>query len=231
MKDRFTSSPDDPDIPDIPDIPDAQNAPNTPDTPVAGNDRGSIAEGIIARYYPQGSDAGYVLRRHGMLVAEAALAIARRVAGPDPDRSFMRFIGEAALLHDIGIFRTRAPAIGCTGSHPYVCHGYLGRIILEEHGLPAHALVCERHVGAGLTAADIREMNLPVPVRDMLPQTLAEEIVCFADCFFSKTPAPEGTRHSTEDVIAMLAVYGHEKTARFCGWLDRFGPPPQTSSG
>jgi len=186
----------------------------------------SVAEGIIARYYPRGGLAGNVLRRHGALVAEAALAIARRVSGPDPDRSFIRFIREAALLHDIGIFRTSAPEIGCTGSHPYVCHGYLGRKILEERGLPAHALVCERHVGAGLTAGDIRVMSLPVPIRDMLPQTLEEEIVCFADCFFSKTPPPGGTRHSPEDVIAMLEAYGSEKAERFRRWLDRFGPPP-----
>lgn len=198
----------------------------------AGNDTkvtkvyDNVAEGIIAVYYPRGSVAGNVLRRHSMQVAEAALAVARRVSGPDPDHSFIRFIREAALLHDIGIFRTGARKIGCTGPHPYVCHGYLGRKILEEHGMPAHALVCERHVGAGLTAGDIRELNLPVPVRDMLPQTLEEEIVCFADCFFSKTPAPGGTRHRPEDVIAMLETYGSEKAERFRRWLDRFGPPP-----
>ena len=186
----------------------------------------NVAEGIIACYYPRGGLAGNVLRRHSVLVAEAALAVARRVSDPDPDDSFIRFVQEAALLHDIGIFRTSAPEIGCTGPHPYVCHGYLGRKILEEHGLHAHALVCERHVGAGLTAVDIREMNLPVPVRDMLPQTLAEEIICFADCFYSKTPTPGGTRHSPEDVIAILETYGSEKGERFRRWLDRFGPPP-----
>jgi len=53
------------------------------------------------------------------------------------------FIEEAALLHDIGIFNTNLPKIGCYGRHPYISHGYLGRELLENEGLAAHALVCE----------------------------------------------------------------------------------------
>ncbi len=59
------------------------------------------------------------------------------------------------MLHDIGIFLTNAPHIGCYGDKPYICHGYLGREILDKEGLPGHAMVCERHVGAGLTVTDI----------------------------------------------------------------------------
>jgi uncharacterized protein len=46
-----------------------------------------------------------------------------------------RFIQEAALLHDIGIFLTNAPKIHCFGDYPYICHGYLGAEILRKEGL------------------------------------------------------------------------------------------------
>ena len=61
------------------------------------------------------------------------------------------------MLHDIGIFLTHAPQIGCHGDKPYICHGYLGRELLEKEGFPRHAIVCETHVGVGLTIADIEK--------------------------------------------------------------------------
>ena len=91
------------------------------------------------------------------------------------------------MLHDIGIFMTNAPQLGCYGDKPYICHGYLGRELLEKEGFPKHAIVCETHIGVGLTIADIEKNNFPLPRRDMTPKTLEEQIVCFADNFFRKT--------------------------------------------
>jgi len=71
------------------------------------------------------------------MVAGKALAIARRARRLGPD---LKFIGEAAMLHDIGILVTDQPSLGCYGDKPYICHGYAGREILEKEGLPAHAL-------------------------------------------------------------------------------------------
>lgn len=175
---------------------------------------------LIRMYYRPGTMAYEVLVRHSEAVADAALAAARRVPHLSPD---FEFIKEAAMLHDIGICYANAPEICCFGSFAYICHGYLGRELLEKHGLPDHARVCERHVGAGLYASDIIRQGLPLPVRDMVPETVGEQIICFADSFFSKTPPPEGTRRSVEAVMASLELHGRDKTERFRRWIDIFG--------
>lgn len=175
---------------------------------------------LIRRYYATQSLVFRALVRHSCLVADAAAEIAGRVSDLRPDTGFIR---QAALLHDIGILYTRAPEIGCFGDRDYVCHGYLGRLLLEEHGMPGHALVCERHVGCGLTAADIKAQGLDLPVRDMIPETVEEQIICFADCFFSKTPAPGGTVRSAEEAAAALGRHGKDKEERFRRWLSIFG--------
>ena len=92
------------------------------------------------------------------------------------------------MLHDIGIGLCEAPQLHCSGTEPYLAHGVLGRQLLEKEGLGLHALVCERHTGAGITAEEIREGGLPLPVRDYLPVSLEEKIICVADKFYSKKP-------------------------------------------
>lgn len=180
---------------------------------------GVEARTIIAAEYPPGSRAYDLLTRHGELVAAKALEVAARVAHLRPDTEF---IFQAALLHDIGIRLTSAPELGCNGPHPYICHGYLGREMLERRGLPRHALVCERHVGVGLTTGDIRRQGLPLPLRDMRPATIEEEIICYADKFFSKNGATGGKAKSAAQVLDELRPYGPRPTARFKRWMSRF---------
>jgi uncharacterized protein len=133
------------------------------------------------------------------------------------DRTFLE---EAAMLHDIGIFLTDAPGIECHGSEPYICHGYLGAELLRKEGLPRHALVCERHTGAGLSLEQIIAQQLPVPHREMLPVTLEEQVICFADKFYSKSHL-ERTR-TPEQAEKSLAKFGEEGVARFHTWCERF---------
>jgi uncharacterized protein len=173
----------------------------------------------IQLFYKPGTKAYDILLRHGELVGRKALAIADRVSHLRPDRNF---ISEAALLHDIGIFLTDAPSIGCHGSYPYICHGYLGREILEQCGLPQHALMCERHVGVGLSVADIHEHRLPLPNRDMLPVTLEEQIICYADKFFSKNGHRQAVVNGLGPVIQTLKPYGDTKVQRFKAWAQQF---------
>ena len=183
--------------------------------------RGSIyAIGIISKYYEPGSLAFNLLIGHSRAVAQKALEVAERLNNLNPDRVF---IEEAALLHDIGIFETNAPAIGCNGDKPYICHGYLGRELLEREGLPAHALVCERHVAVGISIADIDRHRLPIPRRNMLPLTLEEKIICFADKFFSKKVDALGKEKPLEEVKRSIAKYGADKLALFDDMLRAFG--------
>jgi len=174
---------------------------------------------IIARYYNPGSRLHTALVNHSRLVAEKSLEIARSLSQtPDLD-----FIENAAMLHDIGIFKTSAPAIGCRGKHPYICHGYLGRDLLDQEGLPkAFGRVAERHTGAGITLDNILKANLPLPHRDMVPTTLEEKIICCADKFFSKNPRYQDKIMTREKIIAELHKINPGHSRRFAAWAAEF---------
>jgi uncharacterized protein len=174
---------------------------------------------LLDKYYPPGSDAHRILVRHSRSVAAKAARVTRCLPAATVDKAF---VIQAALLHDIGIRFTAAPALGCFGELPYLCHGLKGREILEAEGLPRHAMVCERHIGVGLTAAEIRRQNLPLPCRDMAPITLEEQIVAYADLFFSKDPARDGSERSADQVRNALMRFGMDKVAIFDQWHAMF---------
>ncbi len=174
---------------------------------------------IIEKYYEPGSEAYFFLIEHGKAVARKAIEVAKRMHGLDPD---LGFIEEAALLHDIGIFNTNLPKIGCFGTQPYISHGYLGRELLEREGLDAHALVCERHVGIGLTVEDIDINGFPLPRRDMIPLSLEEQIICFADKFYSKDKTTLTVERPIAQVREMVVRYGEDKLKQFDDWLRFF---------
>lgn len=174
---------------------------------------------IISRFYDKNSKAFDILVAHSKDVTRKALETAGRVSDLNPD---INFIKEAAMLHDIGIFMTNAPDLGCTGSHPYICHGYLGRALMDDIGLPDHGLVCERHVGVGITVEDIKRQKLPLPIRDMLPVSLEEKIICFADKFYFKSKIAFGEPQTVEDIKNALKVFGNDNVKRFQVLLDMF---------
>jgi uncharacterized protein len=174
---------------------------------------------IISEYYKPGTSLYDILVKHSELVAKKALMIAENVPHLKPD---LDFIKEASMLHDIGIFQTDVRQLGCRGSHPYVVHGYLGRIILEQKGFPRHALTCERHLGAGITTEDIKERKMPLPIRDMLPESIEEKIICFADKFFSKDPDGMKNEKTIEEIVAKLKRYGPGQVERFFEWVKLF---------
>lgn len=159
----------------------------------------------------------HILVTHSRAVADKALEIARRHPELGADEAF---IEEAAMLHDIGIVGVNAPAIACTGTEPYICHGILGAEILRREGMERHALVCERHTGTGLTLQQIVEQQLPLPHRDMQPQSIEEQIICFADKFFSKTRLD--TEKSVEQARRSLEKFGEEGLVKFDAWCERF---------
>lgn len=172
---------------------------------------------IINKYYPEDNELKHILLTHSRSVADKALWIADCHPELELDRQFLE---EAALLHDIGVFLTDAPGIHCHGTHPYICHGYLGSELMQKEGYPRHALVCERHTGAGMSLQSILDQQLPVPHRDMLPVSLEEQVVCFADKFFSKTHLD--CEKSPEKVLKSISRFGEEGVLRFNDWCKRF---------
>ena len=172
---------------------------------------------IINKYYPEENELKHILLTHSRSVADKALWIADRHPELNLDRDFLE---EAALLHDIGIFLTDADGIHCHGAHPYICHGYLGSELMQKEGYPRHALVCERHTGAGLSLQSILAQELPVPHREMIPVSLEEQVICFADKFFSKTRLDQ--EKSIERALKSISKYGEEGVNRFNDWCERF---------
>ena len=174
---------------------------------------------IIKKYYKTTSKSYHVLIKHSESVAKKSLQIAKQLEHLNLD---LKFIEEAAMLHDIGIFHTNAPEIECFGDKPYICHGYLGRELLEKEGYPRHALVCERHVGVGLSSIDIERQQLPIPKREMIPLSIEEKIICFADKFFSKDEKHISKEKSIEEIRKGLKKYGENKIEIFDEWLVKF---------
>lgn len=139
---------------------------------------------IIDRYYPSETRCREIYMRHAEQVATLAVQLARRChTGLNENE-----VRAAAMLHDIGIFLTDAPGIDCHGTHPYIAHGILGADLLRNEGVDeAIARVAERHTGAGIDENDIDTLKLPLPRRNLMPETLLEKVVCYADKFYSKS--------------------------------------------
>jgi uncharacterized protein len=178
------------------------------------------AQQLFNKYYPEGSIIRKYLYIHSTKVMEAALKVAEVNPQLQADTAIIR---DAALLHDFGIIMTDAPEIGCHGRYPYIAHGYLGREILEKEGFTEIAPFCERHVGMGISLQDIISKNLPLPRRDMLPVTIEEKIVCFADKFFSKTAEDLTQPKPLDKIMKSLRKYGEDKIKRFEEMVDLFG--------
>lgn len=172
---------------------------------------------LIHKYYPEANRLRDILVTHSESVARKACAIADAHPELHLDRQFLY---EGAMLHDIGIFLTDAGGICCYGDKPYICHGSLGAELMRQEGYERHALVCERHTGAGLSLQEIEAQQLPVPHREMVPVSLEEQVICFADKFFSKTHLDR--EKSVEKARRSLERYGQEGLDRFDRWCELF---------
>ncbi len=177
-------------------------------------------QSIIDKYYKEDNALRHILLTHSESVTHKALQIAFFHKELNLDIEFVR---EAAMLHDLGIFLTDAPGIECHGTEPYIRHGILGAEIMRKEGFPRHARVCERHTGAGLSLQEIEKSNLPLPHHDFLPETLEEQLVCYADKFFSKTHLD--VEKTIPQARKSLAKFGEDGLERFDRWTKLFAMP------
>lgn len=173
---------------------------------------------IFSLFYSDNPQLLATVLTHSQCVARKALECAKqRKLEVDLD-----FIKEAAMLHDIGVVECNAPTIYCYGEKPYICHGIEGRNMLDNLGLPRHALVCERHTGSGLSCDDIIRQQLPLPHRDMLPLSTEEKLICYADKFFSKSGNLTQEK-SLEKVVSQMKAFGEDSLRRFMKLHTEFG--------
>ena len=173
---------------------------------------------IIDKYYPLDNELKDIFMIHAQKVAEFALDMAKRHPELDLD---LQFIEEAAMLHDLGIFLTDAPRIHCYGTAQYLCHGYLGAEILRSLGFERHARVCERHTGTGLLKEQILANGWDLPAMDLVPETLEEQLICFADKFFSKTKYLH-TPRTLVQVVDSMAKISEESAEKVRIWASMF---------
>lgn len=173
---------------------------------------------LLEKYTQGNPELLRILTGHSEAVRDKALTIIRAKC-LDVDREF---VAQAAMLHDIGVVRVDAPSISCFGAEPYIRHGVEGRAILEAEGLPRHALVCERHTGSGLSVRQIEEQALQLPHRDMIPLSLEERLICYADKFFSKSRDLRAEK-PLERIMTQMAAHGSEAYARFMEMHSLFG--------
>ena len=175
-------------------------------------------QAIIDKYYPSENELRRILLIHSRQVADRCMKIAKHHPELKLD---VEFLEEAAMLHDIGIFRCDAPGIQCFGSEPYICHGVIGGQILREEGWLRHALVCERHTGTGLSREQIENQNLPLPSDGIYePEALEEQVVCYADKFYSKTHLER--ERSVVEAAQSLEKFGEKGVKRFLEWTKLF---------
>ena len=192
---------------------------------------------IIYHFYPQDTELRRLLLLHSQCVAEKSLQILDQCERAGKTLSIDRkLVVDGAMLHDIGICMCDARGILCEGTEPYICHGTIGAQMLRDYlaelkqetinnldvDLEACARICERHTGAGLTAQNILDQHLPItPVRDLLPETLEEKLVCLADKFFSKSGDPSKEKELGR-VCRSMEKFGPDSVSRFADLRNLF---------
>ena len=158
---------------------------------------------IINKYYPNDDELRQLLLKHSRQVADRCMQIVRKHKELSVD---VQFLEEAAMLHDIGIFKCDAPSIYCMGTEPYIKHGPIGGELLRVEGFPRHARVAERHTGTGLPGYE--------------PETLEEQIICYADKFYSKS-SPDRVR-TVAEAAQSLEKFGAAGVRKFLDWATHF---------
>jgi len=133
-----------------------------------------IAIQLLRRYSPNREAFDKVLS-HSTAVQKLALEIAEKINNAGKAKVDIEFVRTASLLHDIGRF------VNPPGKDS-MRHGIAGaEIMLKEDPDKRYALVCERHLGAGITKKDIIEKKLSLPPKDYVPLSVEEKIIAHAD--------------------------------------------------
>lgn len=149
---------------------------------------------------------------HCKAVSALAVKIARRCGGD------VKLVEVGGLLHDLG--RCKAHTIA---------HAVEGAKIARERKLPQALVdIIERHIGAGISKEEAKELGLPE--KDYIPLTLEEKIVSHSDNLMSgieRTSINEAVADLTREgqaqaALRMLAL--HRELSGACGIdLDEIG--------
>ncbi len=173
---------------------------------------------IIHKYIKPNSLTYCLYMPHVILVTNKALKAAKKLK---LTKNQIQFIEVAGMLHDIGIVRIDDPLLGCTGKLPYIQHLTEGKKILTKEGLPKHALVCEKHTT--ITKQQVINRSLDIEPRDYTPKTIEQEIIAWADKFYSKNFEKLWDKKTVKQISKMRKSYGMDAYNLFNSWDKKFG--------
>lgn len=149
--------------------------------------------------------------------------IAIQLAGRNTIQLDLQLAEIGCMLHDIGVYRLYDQD-GNLDEQNYIKHGVLGYELLKNEGYDESLCrFASCHTGVGITAKQIQEENLPLPLADYVAATLEEELVMYADKFHSKSVPP---RFNTfESYKLKIAKFSQDKSALFEAMAEEFGIP------
>lgn len=156
--------------------------------------------------------------------------IAKEIINAHPELLFDReLVASACLLHDIGTYFVEPckchPELRKRNTEPYIKHGVIGADIVRKELLGKKmAKIIERHIGVGISKEEIITKNLPLPLKNFIPETIEEKLVAYADNFHSKKPK----FNTYEEMEKQLEKYGKENVARLEEYRGLFGIPRVT---
>ncbi len=142
---------------------------------------------------------------HCKAVSALAVKFARRCGGD------VRLVEVGGLLHDLGRCRSHS-----------IVHAVEGAKLASEKNMPdALVSIIERHIGAGITKSEAKELGLPE--KDYIPTTLEEKIVSHSDNLMSgveRTSVREAVAYLTREgqaVAAKRMLELHKELSARCG--------------
>ncbi len=182
-------------------------------------------EFALHKKYAQSEELLDLVWTHCVIVTEIVWDLYQRLNPLIKEEIPETYLILAPLVHDIGVYQ-------CGGyewlpnqppsDRPYAHHTIVGAWILKQEGYPPEVVqVANVHAGVGLTASDIENNKLELPVDDYLPITPLQKLVTYAAKFHSKSPRFK----TTEEVKESLAQYGREKIEVFEDYEALFGEP------
>ncbi len=135
------------------------------------------------------------------------------------------FVRTAALLHDIGRYKTHDP----------ILHGLEGYRLLSEMGHHREAFVCASHILCGLDKTEA--VRYGFPQRDFMPRTIEERLIPVCDCLaevdrpttLAKRVSSIKRRYEWDEQFLRKIDKAAERVGKFIGDADReFGISMET---
>jgi tRNA (cytidine56-2'-O)-methyltransferase len=143
--------------------------------------------------------------KHCKAVQNLAVRIAK-IANAD-----VELVKAGSLLHDIGRSKTNT-----------IYHAIEGAQIAKRLGLSKEIVkIIERHIGAGISSENAKKLGLPL--KNYIPQTLEEKIVCHADNLIDHNKRQDieyeiekALKYNLKEYALRLKIL-HKELSKICG--------------